>query len=424
MGMQREVISIPGSIVCTAGHNNQFMIAFHSAPAYDSQNISVMLIQIFGLNIKCKEVRLPLLDGVCLKWMGYSMDCGTPSIQDSNGFVHMYSTKSNCWFPMCNTGDHVQGTADKHFIIDICEKQQVIHSILCRASKYPLTHPRPVVGEIPLNLPLFDLDSERSTMEDVILRNTIFDVENSEMTIKKTALNLFARDCRADKEARAKELVEMIGNPTILELAIKYAVKLGRIHFADRLGELMPTLEEKESQKLKEMEEIEKDEFQILHNISSLVETQETSSPSTVPSIQIAPKPMVLNQKRNPFRRLKNSSALHASPSTTNPLGNLMEKVIEVKPSQDIVEESQDIIEDSQKGEHATPKRNFASWFQENKATLKAQHPKASNEELTKLGMTEFRKSGSSGDSTSTKRKLDENAESTKKQAKLDFGKH
>lgn len=45
-------------------------------------------------------------------------------------------------------------------------------------------------------------------------------------------------------EARAKELIEMIASPQLLPLAVKYASKLGRIHLADKLGELLPQLEE------------------------------------------------------------------------------------------------------------------------------------------------------------------------------------
>lgn len=43
----------------------------------------------------------------------------------------------------------------------------------------------------------------------------------------------------------------MIALPTILPLAIKYASKLGRIHLAEKLGELMPQFEEREREREK-----------------------------------------------------------------------------------------------------------------------------------------------------------------------------
>uniref|UniRef100_T1GXD4 Uncharacterized protein n=1 Tax=Megaselia scalaris TaxID=36166 RepID=T1GXD4_MEGSC len=401
MGTQREVISVPGPIICMAGHKDKVMIAYHSAPANEDQHISIMFVQIFGLNIKCREARLPLPPGRTMSWMGYSTDCGTPVFYDNMGLLQMYSMKGNCWYPMCDTSKHSQSVANNYFIVDVCEKQQIAHAILCRATRYPMTHPRPMVTELPLQMPLFDM-----TLKD-----------NSEKNIKESAIKLFAMDCRAEKEAKARELVEMIGNPSILELAIKYAGKLGRIHFADRLAEMMPVLQDKESEREKEMQEMEKDAFQILQNTSSLLLMQGCNTPKS-DSVKIAPKPMVLsNQKRNPFKRSQNASPQVGS-SSPNPFSHLMDKVIEMKPSQDSQE---DVIPDSQNIENIIPKRTFVSWFQENKEALQAKHPNASAQELTKLGMTEFR--GLSATEKTTKRKLDsDTAGNNMKQAKIDFG--
>lgn len=421
MGTQREVISVPGPIVCMAGYKDKIMVAYHSAAANEDQHISIMFIQIFGLNIKCREARLPLPPGRTLSWMGYSIDCGTPIFYDNMGLLQMYSMKGNCWYPMCDTTKHSQSVSNNYFIVDVCEKQQIAHAILCRATRYPMTHPRPMVAELPLQMPLSEMDTERSTLEDSLLRNSIFQTDNSEKHIKESAIKLFAMDCRAEKEAKAKELVEMIANPGILELAIKYAGKLGRIHFADRLAEMMPALQEKETEREKEMEEMEKDAFQILQNSSSLLLMQGCNTPKAESGVKIAPKPMVLsNQKRNPFKRSQNASPQVGS-SSPNPFSHLMDKVIEVKPSQDSVEGSQEVIPDSQNIENITPKRTFVSWFQENKAALQTKHPKATPTELTKLGMTEFR--SLSATEKSTKRKIDSDVPGNNmKQAKIDFG--
>lgn len=53
--------------------------------------------------------------------------------------------------------------------------------------------------------------------------------------------------CRTEMEARAKELIEMLASPHILPLAIKYAGKLGRLHLAEKLGELLPQFQEQVS---------------------------------------------------------------------------------------------------------------------------------------------------------------------------------
>lgn len=46
----------------------------------------------------------------------------------------------------------------------------------------------------------------------------------------------------------------MIGLPTILSLAIKYANTLGRIHLAERLTELEPEFKEQQAEKKKYVE--------------------------------------------------------------------------------------------------------------------------------------------------------------------------
>lgn len=57
--------------------------------------------------------------------------------------------------------------------------------------------------------------------------------------------------CRSEYEPRAKELIEMIALPSLLTLATKYASKLGRIHLAEKLGELLPQFEEQEREREK-----------------------------------------------------------------------------------------------------------------------------------------------------------------------------
>lgn len=51
--------------------------------------------------------------------------------------------------------------------------------------------------------------------------------------------------CRSELEQRAQELVELIGSQQLLNLAIKYASKLGRMHLADKLGMLARNMEER-----------------------------------------------------------------------------------------------------------------------------------------------------------------------------------
>lgn len=53
---------------------------------------------------------------------------------------------------------------------------------------------------------------------------------------------------------RARDLIEMIGSSSLIPLAAKYANKLGRIHLAEKLSEMMPRVMEMEKEREAEAE--------------------------------------------------------------------------------------------------------------------------------------------------------------------------
>lgn len=72
-----------------------------------------------------------------------------------------------------------------------------------------------------------------------------------ETAAMNSLLICFQIACRSESEPRAKELIEIIAMPALLPLVIKYATKLGRIHLAEKLGELLPQFEEQEKEREK-----------------------------------------------------------------------------------------------------------------------------------------------------------------------------
>jgi len=47
----------------------------------------------------------------------------------------------------------------------------------------------------------------------------------------------------------------MLASPSLLMLAVKYASKLGRMHMAEKLGELLPQFEQKEREKQQQQQQ-------------------------------------------------------------------------------------------------------------------------------------------------------------------------
>lgn len=191
MGTQREVLSLSGPVLALAAHVDRVMVAYHSSPPSDDQQISVLLIQTFGLNLRCRDVRVALTPGSKLSWIGFS-DRGSPVSCDSMGMIRMYSMTSNCWIPICDTSLHTKGASDSYFIVEVSEVSQVIRGVLCRGLSYPLTTPKPMISEIPLQLPLCDIDSEQSQLEESLIRYSYFKTDESEKCLKENAIKLFA----------------------------------------------------------------------------------------------------------------------------------------------------------------------------------------------------------------------------------------
>lgn len=66
-------------------------------------------------------------------------------------------------------------------------------------------------------------------------------MENVERRYKETALKAFALACKSNLDDRAMELMQMLGNPQLLNLCVKYAGKQNR-RLAEKLMEIGPLL--------------------------------------------------------------------------------------------------------------------------------------------------------------------------------------
>ncbi|XP_050325107.1 WD repeat and HMG-box DNA-binding protein 1 [Bactrocera neohumeralis] len=296
MGTQREIISIPGPVLALAGHEDRIMVVYHSAPPGTlQQHLSAMLIQTSGMQLRTQHLTVPLTPERRLTWLGFS-DCGSPVFSDSMGLLQLYSLKSQCWYPICDTLKQSQSVSNNYFIIAVSERSQIIQAVLCRGSSYPMTNPRPMTQELTLQLPICDIEVEKSELEDALVRASIMNMDNADKVIKETAIKLFALACRSEVEMRAKELIETIACPELLLLAVKYATKLGRIHLSDRLSELMPQLEEQNQRERQELHEFEQ------YNNVTLSSVMRSQSPSFNNSVsfgnRIAPKAMELTHAR------------------------------------------------------------------------------------------------------------------------------
>ena len=125
-------------------------------------------------------------------------------------------------------------------------------AVICRGDPYPV-HPRPLINDLPLSVPLCDKDVERSKMEEKALRNrlNLFQVRASkgqnedlleltrrETELDKLAIQLIAMACKNEQTQRVLDLSNQLFSLKTLDGAIKLASYNKMITLAERLTQL------------------------------------------------------------------------------------------------------------------------------------------------------------------------------------------
>ncbi|XP_016887809.1 WD repeat and HMG-box DNA-binding protein 1 isoform X2 [Cynoglossus semilaevis] len=255
-GLQREIFSLSGPVVCMAGHGEQLLIVYHRGTGFDgNQSLGVQLLQ---LSQKKRQLingePLPLSLKSYLSWLGFTAE-GTPCYVDSDGVVRMLNRLlGNTWTPVCNTRDTCKSKSDHYWVVGVHENPQQLRCIPCKGSRYPPTLPRPAVAILPFKLPLCQTATEKGQLEEQFLRSLLFhnhysflsssgyeiDEEgqtNSQKEQQELLMKMFALSCKLEREFRSVELAEMM-TQNVVTLAIRYASRSRRMALAQRLSEI------------------------------------------------------------------------------------------------------------------------------------------------------------------------------------------
>lgn len=242
MGTQREIIMIPGPAVCLVAHENKLAVVYHSSTTCNKY--SVMIINIVGLASSNRTIDIPLAPNTKLNWLGFS-DCGSIIAYESTGRLISYNINKNFWMPICNMNNHTVGGSDSFFIIGISERFQKVRATLCRGTSFPLTNPRPIMREVDFSLPLCYIETEKSKLEELLIRSVNFEMESSSKVLVENGLKLFSTALNCELDSRAFEIIELIGDKKLIELASKYASQKGRIHMSNKISKLLNDFEER-----------------------------------------------------------------------------------------------------------------------------------------------------------------------------------
>ncbi|KAJ8681513.1 hypothetical protein QAD02_017305 [Eretmocerus hayati] len=373
-GTQREVVAVPGPVVAMNGHRNNLAIAYHSSiGAHGDQMMSLLWIRVLGPNLKSYSLHLPLSRASNLMWLGFS-DLSSPVVMDSDGIINLYDQKARLWRVASNTNRLSKGKLDSYFIIGINESDRIARCILCKGSHYPPTTPRPIVMEVPLTIPLCEPESEKSEKEAKVWQLGSHPLDENE-----ALLSLISTACRKNAEFRAVEICKYIASQKLIEIAIKYALRLHNTALANKLQSIGDTKEsDDEIRKIATQEDIFNDQI-------DLSEDQELSfvSVSSTPDVEIRPLTPSQNYGRrsNPFLKKgstpkpKGLSALDEleespKPITTPPVGVMKAK----KPAQSVPK-----------------KESFLCWLQRNKESVEKECVGLDKGQRTKVAFERFK---------------------------------
>ncbi|KAM6980521.1 WD repeat and HMG-box DNA-binding protein 1 [Aplochiton taeniatus] len=255
-GVQRELFSLPGPVVCMAGHGEQLLIVYHRGTGFDGEQC--LGVQLLQLGRKQRQVirgePLPLSRKAHLSWLGFTAE-GTPSFVDSEGVVRFLNRSlGNTWTPVCNTRDSCKGKSDHYWVVGVHENPQQLRCIPCKGSRYPPTLPRPAVAILPFQLPLCQTTTEKGQMEEQYWRSMLLqnhygflsasgyeiDEEGQSQCQKEQQellMKMFALSCKLEREFRCVELAELM-TQNVVTLAIRYASRSRRMALAQRLNEI------------------------------------------------------------------------------------------------------------------------------------------------------------------------------------------
>ncbi|XP_033641025.1 WD repeat and HMG-box DNA-binding protein 1-like [Asterias rubens] len=295
-GMQREVIAVPGPVVCLAAHGNQLLVVYHAgAGVPGEQCLGVQLLHVGGK--KKQQIcggRLPVSPKASLAWLGFSAE-GTPCAVDTEGVVRVLNRSMLTWMQIANTKNHTKSRSDHFWVVGLNESPQQLRCIQCKGAPFPPTLPRPAVMVLPFQIPLCDLETEKGQIEesywraDTLSRHIDYSTSQgydedemnkaqAEREKQDSIMKLFALACRTDREFRAAEICQLMTSQHAVSLAIKYASRSRRMALAERLNLLAQQMMEEEMAAMETEQEEENDVYQAPHHTARDRSTSEWST--------------------------------------------------------------------------------------------------------------------------------------------------
>ncbi|OQR71705.1 WD repeat and HMG-box DNA-binding protein 1-like [Tropilaelaps mercedesae] len=332
-GAQREVLNLPGPLLCMTGASmfslraqelqpqDNLMVFYHLGTGLDDrQNINCMRLRVShsGVTTRGSHAPVGLPRRIKMVWAGYSEEF-RPSYMNSKGILFIYSDKTGAWYPVFD-GKEKLGHANTCFMVSVGERYNRLLYISCRRWR-PKVRPLPVLIREKLQIPLLDVASDKTQLEARYLRLKQLPPDEVESGMAKLALQMFALALKADRLTRAADIIRMeCSHRETLQFLMEYMEASNRNNRYDNLLKLVRQyLDEGES----ELDEADSQPGDEEDSIMDSTDATPTAAQSEfMPSAPIlAPKRIVLGSLRaseksypkagdlNPFKKSTTSAS-------------------------------------------------------------------------------------------------------------------
>lgn len=241
-GLQREILSLPGPVVCMSGYESQLIVAVHDGVGVaGDQKLTLFHYRRLGEKpYAFRTMRYPLSLSVKaeLEWLGFTFE-GSPVTVDSAGVVRLTKSRfQNQWIQIADTRKNI-GKSDHYFIIAVSERDAHLRCIFCKGCSYPPVLPKPLVQTIPVAMPVAEPETDKGQAEAAFwMSAALVEQDDTVVSMQEQLLKLVALSCKSDRDFRACEVATLFPSAESLQLAIKYASRLKKMNLASKFGEI------------------------------------------------------------------------------------------------------------------------------------------------------------------------------------------
>ncbi|KAJ3269393.1 hypothetical protein HDV01_001434 [Terramyces sp. JEL0728] len=247
-GIQVGIRSLSGPVVSMCGGNDLLFCVYHLAGVYHgNQNLGYMLLDMNTSQVVAQDL-LPVSPCSKLTWVGFST-LGYPCTFDSEGILRgLFMNSGNMWTPLFDSKIFKKERAEEYWPVGVADSDFLC--VVLKGNTHP-NFPKPIINDLPLNIPLLELENDTVKLEQQIIQSRLIYKETSigeEAKIDKLTLQLLANACKNEQTQRALDLCDMLYLISSIDGAIKIAV----FYQQPALGERMNHIKQKRANEEKE----------------------------------------------------------------------------------------------------------------------------------------------------------------------------